>query len=652
MKILPDMGIPLPDGTRLSARVWMPDSAEKDPVPAIFEYLPYRKSDGTAARDHGMHLHFAKAGYACLRVDRRGCGDSEGLFDDEYSEQELQDGVDIINWITAQPWCSGRVGMQGISWGGFNGLQIAALAPEPLKAVISIGTTVDRYHDDIHYKGGVQLCENIGWAATVSSWFSMPPDPKLRPNWREMWFDRLENAPFLASRWIRHADRDAYWRHGSVCEDYSPIKAPVLVMGGLHDGYRNAMAALVENLDAPVKGIVGPWSHKYPNISTIEPSIDYLNEALRWWDHWLKDVDTGVEADPAYRTYLMDSVKPDPALDLRPGQWVGLPGGPKDVATVETLHLGDCTLGEKEPFSAELETDLLCGQNCGEFFPFGFGPGELPDDQNQDDSLSLCFDGGVLEHGGNLLGAPEVSLTVASNSPRAQIVARLCDVRPDGRCALITMGMQNLRHRNGFNHAEDLVPGTTYDVTLTLDQASYHLPAGHRLRLAISSSYWPFCWPESQPVTLTFSGGTLSLPWLEVGQGTQVDFDPPVEMEKRRYQELKPGHERKEWHHDPKTDRHVLEIVGDHGRKMDVGSGLITQSAVSEKWEVTRDDPTSAQVEIIWTRSLGRDDWEVSSKVTTHMRGEAENFVVDQHVEAFEGPTKVFDRHYSDTIPR
>ena len=77
------------------------------------------------------------------------------------------------------PGANGRVGMQGISWGGFNGLQIAALAPEPLRAVISIGTTVDRYHDDIHYKGGVQLCENIGWAATVSPrGFRCRPIPK------------------------------------------------------------------------------------------------------------------------------------------------------------------------------------------------------------------------------------------------------------------------------------------------------------------------------------------------------------------------------------------------------------------------------------------------------------------------------------------
>ena len=248
-----DLGISLPDGTRLSAAVWLPDDAHDNPVPAILEYLPYRKTDGTLERDHGMHPHFARNGYAAIRVDRRGCGDSEGLFDDEYSEDELKDGEDIIAWIAAQPWCTGSVGMQGISWGGFNGLQIAARRPDALKAVISIGTTVDRFHDDIHYKGGIQLSENVGWAATVLSWFSMPPDPKIRPDWTAMWLDRMEHTPFVAERWTRASDRDEYWKHGSICEDYSAIQAPVLVMGGLHDGYRNAMAAMADYAVGPVK---------------------------------------------------------------------------------------------------------------------------------------------------------------------------------------------------------------------------------------------------------------------------------------------------------------------------------------------------------------------------------------------------------------
>ena len=276
-----DLRIPMSDGVTLSARVWFPK--ECGPVPAILEYLPYRKRDGTVARDAGTHPYIAGCGYVCVRVDMRGCGESDGAFEDEYSPQELADGVEIVNWLAVQDWCSGSVGMMGISWGGFNGLQIAALAPKPLKAVVSVCSTVDRYADDIHYKGGVMLIENLGWAATALSWFSVPPDPELIGEaWFDIWLERLKATPFLAKRWVERQLRDEYWAHGSVCEDYSTIKAAVLSVGGWHDGYRNTIAHLVENLDAPVKGIVGPWNHKYPHIGVPGPQIDFLGEMLRW----------------------------------------------------------------------------------------------------------------------------------------------------------------------------------------------------------------------------------------------------------------------------------------------------------------------------------------------------------------------------------
>lgn len=653
MIVDPDLGITLADGTRLSAKLWIPESAKTDPVPAILEYLPYRKTDGTAERDHGMHPGFAKHGYACLRVDRRGCGDSEGLFDDEYSEQELSDGVEIINWIAAQPWCDGNIGMQGISWGGFNGVQIAALAPEPLKAVISIGTTVDRYADDIHYKGGVQLGENIGWAATVMSWFSMPPDPELvGAKWRDMWLDRLKNTPFLASRWIHHADRDEYWKHGSICEAYADIGAPVLVMGGQHDGYRNAMAAMVENLKIPVKGVMGPWSHKYPHISTVEPSIDYLGVALRWWDRWLKGVENDAENDPAYRAYVMDSAQPDPALNYRSGQWVAERDWPSAKVRTGILDLGNGVLGQNQAFSAQIETDIACGRASGEFFPFGFGPGELPDDQRPDDALSCCFDGAPLEADCVILGAPKVRLRVASDKPRAQLVARLCDMRPDGSVALICLGMLNLRHRSGFDEKHDLEPGNAYDVSLAMDQAAYRLPKGHRLRLAVSGSYWPYCWPESENFTLTLSSGALELPIHAGNEPQEWAFDPPPPTAPREYRILREGAERKNWSDDPETGQIKLEIFGDHGRREDCVTGLVTDSTVSERWVIARGNPASARVEIVWTRAFGRGDWEVSSRVETRMWADQDSFVVEQTLQAWEGSERLFEKAWKEAVPR
>ena len=136
-----DMGITMPDGCRLSARVWMPANAMLQPVPVILEHLPYRKRDGTVVRDTFTHPWFAGHGYVCIRTDIRGNGESEGLMKDEYSPRELADAKEIIEWAAAQPWCNGYVGMIGISWGGFNGLQLAYMQPEALKAVATVCST-------------------------------------------------------------------------------------------------------------------------------------------------------------------------------------------------------------------------------------------------------------------------------------------------------------------------------------------------------------------------------------------------------------------------------------------------------------------------------------------------------------------------------
>ncbi|WP_166418090.1 CocE/NonD family hydrolase [Cochlodiniinecator piscidefendens] len=645
-----DMAVMLPDGTRLSAHVWMPENV--GPLPAILEYLPYRKSDGTAHRDKPMHAYFAGHGYVCLRVDRRGCGDSEGLFDDEYSEQELSDGVDIIHWIAKQPWCDGNVGIQGISWGGFNGLQIAARAPEPLKAVITIGSTVDRYADDIHYKGGIQVSENVGWAATSMSWFSTPPDPALvGEKWRDMWLERLEATPFLGSRWMEHRDRDAYWKHGSVCEDYSAIKAAVLALGGQLDGYRNTMSHLAANLEAPVKGILGPWTHKYPHISTVQPSIGYMQEALRWWDHWLKGIDTGVENDPAYRAYVMDSIAPSVSCDHRPGEWVSESVWPSPNVIEKALPFGDGAMGQAGEFTSNLSFDMNCGQACGEYFPFGFGPGELPDDQTKDDALSLCFDGPVLDEDQVILGAPKVALTVSADAPKAQIAVRLCDVRPDGTSALISLGFLNLRHRNGFEAGEDLKPGEAYDVTVVLDQAAYRIPVGHRVRVSVSSSYWPYIWPEEQPFELQITGGDLKLP-IKIRGDQGWEFEPPEMGPLRDIQQLRKGDESKSWETNSETGETVLTIYGDHGRNEDLENGLITESAVKEVWRFVGNDPGSARAEISWSRSLGREDWEVRTNVQTEMWSEAGHFVLRQVLSAFEGDKQVFEKVFEKRIAR
>src|SRR5579862_9026190 len=175
-----DVWITLSDGCRLAARLWLPAHADSAPAPAVLEYIPYRKRDYMRRRDEGMYRWFASQGYAGIRVDMRGSGESDGILHDEYLKQEQDDAVEVIAWIAAQPWCTGRVGMMGISWGGFNSLQVAALQPPALAAIITSCSTDDRYNDDIHYMGGCLLGDNFSWASTFFARVSSPPpDPRV-----------------------------------------------------------------------------------------------------------------------------------------------------------------------------------------------------------------------------------------------------------------------------------------------------------------------------------------------------------------------------------------------------------------------------------------------------------------------------------------
>ena len=649
-----DIGIVLADGCRLSARLWMPESAEKNPVPAILEFLPYRKRDGTTARDELTHPYFAGHGYACLRVDMRGNGDSEGLMEDEYSEQELADACEVIEWIAAQPWSSGKVGMMGISWGGFNSLQVATLGPEPLKAIITLCSTDDRFADDIHYKGGLLLNENLGWGATMLAYSSRPPDPALvGDKWRKMWMDRLHNEPFLPAVWLDHQTRDGYWQRGSVCEDFSAIKAATLAIGGWGDAYKNAVPRLMAGITAPVKGIIGPWVHKYPHFAVPEPRIGFLQEALRWWDRWLKDIDTGVEDDPAYRGYLMDSVRPKPWYTERDGRWIIEREWPSSSIGNTVLHLqSDRSLEPRTAgeFSHLVVSPQDCGMMSGEYCAIWLGP-EMPGDQRRDDAMSACYDT-LLDEPIDIVGAPEITLNLSSNRPVAMVAVRLCDVHPDGASTRITYGVLNLCHRDGHDNATPLVPGEPVSVTLKLDDIAYRIPAGHTLRVAISSSYWPLVWPSPAQVSLHLHAGKIAIPSRQIADGDEWVFPEPEGASQWQIETLREGGNSRRVEHDQVTGKIALIIEDDFGEARDMDHGLIHGGIARERWEIHPDDPLSAHGETHWTEISGRDNWRTRTETFTTMRSDQHNFYLTGRIEAYENDNVVFERDFAETIAR
>ena len=458
--------IPMADGTRLAARIWLPADAEAQPVPTLLECMPYRKRDFTRLRDEPLHHYFAGNGYASIRLDLRGSGDSEGRLTDEYAQQEHDDIIETLAWIERQSWSNGRVGMFGISWGGFNSLQVAARRPPQLKAIVTMCSTDDRYADDAHYKGGCLLNENLNWGSVFMASANAPPDPAIvGEGWRDLWHKRLEQATLYPAIWMRHPHRDAYWKHGSVCEDFASIECAVYAVGGWADGYSNAIPRLMEGLSAPRKALIGPWSHAFPHVGAPGPSIGFFQEMLRWWDHWLRDIDTGIMDEPPIRVWLEEYVRPAPVYEERPGRWVAEPSWPSPHIQprhwfLNVLSLSDRPEAEDRVYVRSPQT---AGLAAGDWYGFG-AEGESPIDQREDDGKSLVFEADPLSERLEILGAPIATLELAVDRPVACVIVRLNDVASDGASTRVTYGVLNLTHRDSHEHPEPLEPGRDYTV--------------------------------------------------------------------------------------------------------------------------------------------------------------------------------------------
>jgi uncharacterized protein len=658
-----DVRIPMRDGAELSARLWLPADALVDPVPALVEYHPYRKTDWTAPRDAQRHPWYAGHGYASLRIDMRGCGDSDGLLTDEYSPQEQQDAEDALAWIAAQPWCTGRTGMFGISWGGFNSLQVAARRPPSLKAIVTVCSTDDRYADDVHYFGGSVLgIDMSAWAATMLSFQSRPPDPAVvGDRWRELWLERLEGLSPLIETWLAHQERDDYWRQGSVCEDYGAIEAAVYAVGGWADPYRNTVFRLLEGLRAPIKGLVGPWAHRYPDIATAPgPAIGFLQETLRWWDHWLKDTDTGLMDEPALRSWLPEAVPPRTTHGDLPGRWVTDPSWPSPRVAPREFTLTDAGLaaGPAEPGTRLVSSPQHTGVDAGRFFPFG-NPTDLPPDQRAEDGRSVCFDTTPLTERVEILGIPAAELELACDSTAGQVIVRLCDVAPDGSSTLVTRGCLNLTHRFGHDDPRPWEPGATERVRVELSAIGYCFPPGHQIRIAVSSAYWPWVWPhpEAAPLTLHLGTSVLALPVRSAaGDVSPPPFEEPENAAPLAVRTISapagPAAPERMVSHDVATGTWELSVDPDYGGSRLFPDGLAYEEQTREVYRIREDDPLSASAESTWQTRISRGDWCVRTGTRSIVRATKTHFVAENTVTAWEGEREVFTRTWTAEIAR
>lgn len=808
--------VPMADGVRLAARLWRPApppgvEAAAPPVPAIVEAIPYGKRWGTRWRDEGMHPRFARRGFAVLRLDVRGTGDSEGTIADEYTAREQADLDAVVAWLAAQPWCDGRVVALGKSWGGFAALQAAARrpaggAPSSLAAAVSVHASDDRYGIDAHYMGGCLLVENAIWGASFLTLACEPPDPELvGDSWRSMWHRRLAAVRPFAAGWMEHPRRDAFWRHGSIAEDPAAVRCPVLAIGGWSDAYADAVPRLVETLPGPVTGIVGPWAHRYPHNGVPGPPVDFVDLVAGWLGGRLGgerrrgDEGGGGEGaersagEPRYRVWMPERRPPADFLVRWPGRWVAedawpsaridmrrwrlveerlaplvtegtddpstrggwlggdparhdradhepvpvdarvaaddapatspprsgrVPSSPSadpigsgracedvsnalpatggsapsapladldgaatargaDGPAAEPTHdasarpelladrSGTLPASDAEPVGAAPGTPRVhrsqqsVGAAGGSWCPFGY-PGDLPRDQHEDDRRSLTWESDPLPERLELLGAPEVELRLSVDRPAALLAIRLVDVAPDGSASRITYSLLNLAHRYGHERPRPLTRGEPLAVRLALRHAAWAVPAGHRLRLAVSTAYWPIAWPSPEPVTLTVLGGTVEIPVRppapEDGRLPPLPPWPEDAVEPSLDPEREPttfGSERDEatgelihwWRHgfadDGAPEMEEVEAIG-----LEVGH------AMAETARVRDDDPLSAELVVEHRLRLRRGAWDVRLDTRTRLTATVECFRLETRVVAREGERVAAERRWDQRVAR
>jgi len=655
MRVEEHFFIPLADGCRLAARAWFPD-AER--APAILEYIPYRKRDGTRGRDEPMHGYFATHGYVSVRVDIRGSGESDGLLRDEYLQRELDDACKVIDWLSRQPWCDGNVGIMGKSWGGFNALQVAAMRPPALKAIITVCSTDDRYADDVHYMGGCLLNDNLWWGAIMLAYQARPPDPALRGDWREVWLQRLDAMPFWPALWLRRQRRDAYWRHGSVCENFAAIQCPVFAVGGWADAYTNAIPRLLEGLTVPRLGLIGPWAHLYPHDGKPGPSVGFLQEAVRWWDHWLKGADNGVMGQPILRAFIEDGGEKE-NRETAAGRFVSEAQWPSPQIARRTMSVNAAGLDRPADASqAQIRSPLWTGSGAGEWMGTG-APHEAAWDQRLDDGFSLVFDGAPLLAPLEILGAAEFEAEIASDKPVAQLCVRLCDVAPDGASRRVSYGVLNLTHRDGHAEPRALEPGVFYRIRVRLNDCGYRLAPGHRLRLAISTAYWPLIWPAPDAATLTLRlPAALSLPVRHAPQDQPaVDFAARETAADAPKTSLSLGRVERRVGFDLGAGVATYETLGEGGlfgegayRYDDIDTRV--SHDLSRRFRIGADDPLSAAYDLDQTYEMGREGWRIRIETQVSMHATATDFVLEARLCAYENGEIVSERRFDETIAR
>lgn len=673
-----DVRIPARDGVALSANLWHPaDADDAGRWPAILEMIPYRKDDWRANADESRGRFLARNGYVLCRLDVRGTGRSDGIAMDEYTADETRDGYDAVEWLAAQPWCNGNVGMWGISYGGFTSIQVAALRPPHLRAIVPVYATDDRYLSDVHYVGGcVTASELTQYAVSQIASNGLPALPaRDGEEWRAAWRERLEQTPVWLVPWLEHQTDGPYWRQGSLAPEYDRIEAAIFMFGGWMDSYVDPVFRMLERCAAPRRAIVGNWSHEFPDDGYPGPGLDWHHEMIRFFDHWLKGKGNGVMEEPALTWFQRDAAPPEAFPATWPGRWRATAGPVLADGGAEVMHLS--LAGGPEPLRGTLRSDATTESGSSTFphratigthgalsWGAGGAPNGLARDIRPDESGVPTYTSLPLEAPVEILGLASVELAVSTSMTVATLVVRLSDVAPDGESCQVTMGLLNLTHRGSHANPEPLHPGERTSVTVPMRAAGYRFAAGHRIRLSIASSCWPVIWPSPEAGWLRIHhGAALDAAGGPIGAGSRLVLPVAPSVDDAAVPAFK-------------TSRPAIDVVGGESEDAprwqvtdDVLTGSVTVSthdggetvleggerlytAESHEMRASDADPARASMSSAIRYVLERDGHRIEIDVDGETTSDARAFDLDIRLVVHLDGTLFFERRTDRRIPR
>ena len=579
--------------------------------------------------------------------------------DREYSEQELADAVEIIGLLSRLPESNGRVGMWGKSWGGFNSIQVAMRRPPALKAILPVMATDDLFPDDVHHMEGAFHVDQFMPAMDHEN--TLPQTPGYAFD-RDYFKNRFEHYPWFLT-YTKNQRDGMFWRKNSLRWQYDAIAVPCYLIGGLLDGYRDSVPRMLSSMKVPIRASMGPYKHDWPNDGVPGPNYEWRHEAVRWWDYWLKDRNTGIMDDPRLALFIRDGHAPDSHLKTTPGRWIHtewpVPGTTwRAFYPASDRRLLDRPGGDRAPQGgpgAPAFESLRYDPGYG--IATGLWWGEPTGDLRPDDAGSLVFDGPVLREEFVIAGMPRVRLRVSATAPLAHWVARLEDVQPDGSVSLVAGKLLNGSQRRSRLAPEPLEPGKVYDLEFDMHFTTWTFKAGHRVRLSVSNTLFPMIWPTPHRMTTRLYLGVeatrVEVPVIPKAPYPAPAFRPPEPEEKRadaRWLESAAWPSGVyDWKKDLINGTTSLEWKG-HGEFETEGRRYRTWER--NYYETTDERPAESRFSGEAGRRIDLGDRTLELRSTIEVRSDEKNFYVTVGRAVSENGELVRKREWVETIPR